>query len=168
MNRFDPLRKLMHVDEAVARFAALPGNVFTNGVFDILHRGHVAYLAEARQLGDRLIVAINSDASARTLRKGPDRPLNREGDRAFQVAALESVDAVVIFNEPTPIALLTKLRPSVYVKGGDYDMGYLAEAALVQSWGGHAVTLPFVDGFSTSSLLDRIRATAPVLYGEES
>ena len=160
MNRFDPLRKLMHVDEAVARFAMQPGTVFTNGVFDLMHRGHIACLAEARQLGDRLVVGINSDASARALDKGPDRPMNREGDRAFQIAALESVDAVVIFNEPTPIALLTRLRPAVYVKGGDYDMSQLAETALVRSWGGHAVALPFVDGFSTTSLLDRIRATS--------
>jgi rfaE bifunctional protein nucleotidyltransferase chain/domain len=158
MNRFDPLRKLMHADEAAARFAMQPGTVFTNGVFDLLHRGHVACLAEARQLGDRLVVGINSDTSARLLDKGPDRPMNREGDRAFQVAALESVDAVVIFDEPTPIALLSRLRPSVYVKGGDYDMSRLAEAALVHSWGGHALSLPFVDGFSTTSLMDRIRA----------
>ena len=160
MNRFDPLRKLMHVDEAVARFAMQPGTVFTNGVFDLMHRGHIACLAEARQLGDRLVVGINSDASARTLDKGPDRPMNHEGDRAFQIAALESVDAVVIFSEPTPIALLTRLRPAVYVKGGDYDMSQLAETALVRSWGGHAVALPFVDGFSTTSLMDRIRATS--------
>jgi D-glycero-beta-D-manno-heptose 1-phosphate adenylyltransferase len=165
MNRFDPLRKMMHVDEAVARFASQPGTVFTNGVFDLLHRGHVACLAEARQLGDRLVVAINSDASARLLDKGPDRPLNPEGDRAFQVAALESVDAVIIFNDPTPIALLSRLRPAVYVKGGDYDMSRMAESALVRSWGGHAVALPFLEGFSTTSLMDRIRAAtrhAPV------
>ena len=167
MNRFDPLRKLMHVDEAVARFASQPGTVLTNGVFDLLHRGHIAYLAEARQLGDRLIVAINSDASARILDKGPDRPMNREGDRAFQIAALESVDTVVIFGEPTPIALLSRLRPAVYVKGGDYDMNKLAESALVRSWGGHAVALPFVDGFSTTSLMDRIRA-APRLIAAEA
>ena len=160
MNRFDPLRKLMHVDEAIARFAMQPGTVFINGVFDLLHRGHIACLAEARQLGDRLVVGINSDTSARVLDKGPDRPMNREGDRAFQVAALESVDAVVIFNEPTPIALLTRLRPAVYVKGGDDDMSQLTETALVRSWGGHAVALPFVDGFSTTSLMDRIRATS--------
>jgi D-glycero-beta-D-manno-heptose 1-phosphate adenylyltransferase len=165
MNRFDPLRKMMHVDEAVARFASQPGTVFTNGIFDLLHRGHVACLAEARQLGDRLVVAINSDASARLLDKGPDRPLNPEGDRAFQVAALESVDAVIIFNDPTPIALLSRLRPAVYVKGGDYDMSRMAESALVRSWGGHAVALPFLEGFSTTSLMDRIRAAtrhAPV------
>ncbi len=168
MNRFDPLRKLMHVDEAVARFASQPGTVFTNGVFDLLHRGHIAYLAEARQLGDRLVVAINSDVSARILDKGPDRPMNREGDRAFQVAALESVDAVVIFDEPTPIALLSRLRPSVYVKGGDYDMSKLAESALVRSWGGHAVALAFVDGFSTTSLMDRIRARTPLVPADAS
>ncbi len=104
----------MHADEAVAQFAMQPGTVFTHGVFDLLHRGHIAYLAEARQLGDRLVVAINSDVSARLLDKGPGRPMNREGDRAFQVAALESVDAVVIFNEATPTALLSRLRPSVY------------------------------------------------------
>ena len=158
MNRFDPLRKLMHVDEAVARFASQPGTVFSDGVFDILHRGHLTCLAEARALGERLIVAINGDASARILNKGPGRSLNPEGDRAFQVAALESVDAVVIFDEPTPVALLARLRPSVYVKGGDYDMSKLAESALVRSWGGHALALPFVDGFSTTLLMERIRA----------
>ena len=168
MNRFDPLRKLMHVDEAVARFASQPGTVFTNGVFDLLHRGHIAYLAEARQLGDRLVVAINGDASARLLDKGPDRPMNHEGDRAFQVAALESVDAVVIFNEPTPIALLSRLRPAVYVKGGDYDMSKLAETALVRAWGGHAVALPFVDGFSTTSLMDRLRASTRLVPADAS
>jgi D-glycero-beta-D-manno-heptose 1-phosphate adenylyltransferase len=168
MNRFDPLRKMMHVDEAVARFASQPGTVFTNGVFDLLHRGHIACLAEARQLGDRLVVAVNSDASARLLDKGPDRPMNPEGDRAFQVAALESVDAVVIFNEPTPIALLSRLRPSVFVQGGDLDMGKLAEGALVHSWGGHAVTLPFVDGFCTTSLMERLRASTRPATAEQS
>ena len=168
MNRFDPLRKLMHVDEAVARFASQPGTVFTDGVFDLLHRGHIAYLAEARQLGDRLIVAINSDASARILDKGPDRPMNHEGDRAFQIAALESVDAVLIFNDPTPIALLSRLRPAVYVKGGDYDMSKFAETALVRGWGGHAVALPFVDGFSTTSLMDRIRGTPRAVAADAS
>ena len=88
---------------------------------------------------------------ARLLDKGPDRPLHGEGDRAFQVAALESVDAVIIFNEPAAIALLARLRPAVYVKGGDYDMGKMAESALVRGWGGHAVALPFVDGFATLS-----------------
>ena len=168
MNQFDPLRKLMHADEAVARFASQPATVFTHGVFDLLHRGHIAYLAEARGLGDRLIVGIHSDASARSLAHGPGRPMHREGDRAFQIAALESVDAVVIFNEPTPIALLSRLRPSVYVKGGDSDMDKLAESALVRSWGGHAVTLPFVDGFSTSSLMERLQACVRPAAVEQS
>jgi bifunctional ADP-heptose synthase (sugar kinase/adenylyltransferase) len=94
--------------------------------------------------------------------------MNREGDRAFQVAALESVDAVVIFNEPTPTALLSRLRPSVYVTSGDDDMSKLAASALVRSWGGHAVALPFVDGFSTTSLMDRIRASTRLTAVEES
>ena len=162
MNRFDPLRKLMHVDEAVARFSAQPGTVFTHGVFDVLHRGHVAFLAEARQLGDRLVVAIHGDSAARALADHLDRPLNREGDRAFQVAALESVDTVVIFNEASPVALLARLRPAVYVQRGDHDMSRLAETALMHSWGGHAIALPFADGFSTTSLAERIRgATQP-------
>ena len=166
MNRFDPLRKLMHVDEAVARFAQQPGTVFSDGVFDILHRGHIAYLAEARALGARLIVAIHGDASARLLDKIPGRSVHPEGDRAFQVAALESVDAVVILGEPTPIALLSRLRPSVYVKSGDHDMSRLAEAALVRSWGGHAVSLPFVDGFATTRLVERLRAHPDVVATE--
>jgi len=168
MNQFDPLRKLMHADEAVARFASQPGTVFTHGVFDLLHRGHIAHLAEARGLGDRLVVAIDSDAFAAGSPMGPGRPVHREGDRAFQIAALESVDAVVILNEPTPIALLSRLRPSVYVKGDDSDMDKLAESALVRSWGGHAVTLPFVDGFCTTSLMERLRAGVRPAAAEQS
>ena len=156
----------MHVDEAVARFASQPGTVFTNGVFDLLHRGHIAYLAEARQLGDRLIVAINSDVSARLLDKGPDRPMNREGDRAFQVAALESVDTVMLLNETSPVALLARLRPAVYVQRGDHDMSRLAETALMHSWGGHAIALPFADGFSTTALAERIRGAMRPAVGE--
>ena len=160
MNRFDPLRKLLHVDEAVARFSSQPATVFTHGDFDLLHRGQIAWLAEARQLGDRLIVGISGDTAARLHDATHDQPMNHEGDRAFAVAALESVDAVVIYNEPTPIALLTRLRPSVYVNGGDEDMSKLAESALVRGWGGHAVTLPLVDGLSTASLMDRLRASS--------
>jgi len=156
--RFDPARKLLGQDEAVARYGALPGSVFTNGVFDVLHRGHVAYLAAARALGERLIVGVNSDASARRLGKGADRPLNRELDRAFVLAGLESVDAVVLFDEDTPLAVLAKLKPTLYVKGGDYDMARLAETPLVQSWGGRSLALPFVDGYSTTALVRRIRA----------
>ena len=160
MNPFDPLRKVLHVEEAVARHGAHSGTVFTNGLFDILDRGHAAYLAEARRLGDRLIVGIQGDAAFRTPHGAQHRPLHSEGDRAFLVAALESVDAVVIFNEPTPIGLLARLKPFVYVMGGDVDMSRLAETALVQSWGGHALALPQYDGFSTAALVERIRGGA--------
>ena len=130
--------------------------VFTNGVFDILHRGHVSYLTAARSLGASLVVGLNTDSSARGLGKGPDRPLNAELDRACVLAALEAVDAVLLFDEPTPLALLAICRPEIYVKGGDYDIEQLAETALVRGWGGQALALPFVDGYSTTALLQRI------------
>jgi rfaE bifunctional protein nucleotidyltransferase chain/domain len=133
--------------------------VFTNGVFDVLHRGHATYLAQAREQGASLVVAINTDASARRLGKGPDRPLNREADRAVMLAALESVSLVTFFDEDTPVQLLAELRPQVYVKGGDYDMERLEETRLVRSWGGRAMAIAFVDGYSTTGLVDRIRTT---------
>jgi rfaE bifunctional protein nucleotidyltransferase chain/domain len=160
MNPFDPLRKVLHVDEAAAHHGAGSGTVFANGVFDILHRGHAAWLAEARRLGDRLVVGVQGDAAFGVAGGTGARPIHSEGDRAFLVAALESVDAVVIFNEPTPIALLARLRPFVYVTAGDRDVSRLAEAALVQSWGGHALALPFSDGFPAGSLVERIRGEA--------
>jgi len=131
--------------------------VFTNGVFDVLHRGHVSYLQQARALGAALLVAVNSDASARQLGKGPDRPLNREIDRALVIAALQAVDHVVLFDEPTPCEVIERIRPDVYVKGGDYDIDRLRETELVRSWGGRAVSIPFVDGYSTTRLVERIR-----------
>jgi D-glycero-beta-D-manno-heptose 1-phosphate adenylyltransferase len=131
--------------------------VFTNGVFDVLHRGHVTYLAQARKLGASLMVGVNSDLSARGLGKGPDRPLNSEIDRLLVVAALESVSYVVLFDEPTPCALIERCKPDVYVKGGDYDMESLQETALVRSWGGRSLAIPFVEGYSTSALVRRIR-----------
>jgi D-glycero-beta-D-manno-heptose 1-phosphate adenylyltransferase len=131
--------------------------VFTNGVFDVLHRGHVTYLAQARALGAGLLVAVNSDTSARALGKGPDRPLNNEIDRAMVVAALQAVDHVVLFDEPTPCEVIERIRPDVYVKGGDYDVDRLREAELVRSWGGRAVAIPFVAGYSTTRLVERIR-----------
>lgn len=131
--------------------------VMTNGVFDVLHRGHVSYLARARDLGASLLVAINTDASARRLGKGPERPLNREDDRAIMLAALQSVDMVTFFDEDTPVTLIGELRPNILVKGGDYDMNKLPETALVQSWGGKALALPFVDGYSTTALVQKIR-----------
>ena len=131
--------------------------VFTNGVFDVLHRGHVVYLSAARELGAALLVAVNSDPSARQLGKAPDRPLNGERDRLIVVAALESVSFVTSFDEPTPCELLKRCRPDIYVKGGDYDMEALEETRLVRSWGGRSLAIPFIEGYSTSALVERIR-----------
>lgn len=153
------LDKLCPREQLAARLAALPRPlVFTNGVFDILHRGHVSYLAQARKLGGSLVIGLNSDASARLLGKGPDRPLNAETDRACVLAALESVSLVTLFDEKTPVALLGEVRADLYVKGGDYDMETLEETRLVRSWGGQALAIPFVDGYSTTALVKRIRA----------
>jgi rfaE bifunctional protein nucleotidyltransferase chain/domain len=152
------LDKLCRRDDLRARLAALPRPwVFTNGVFDILHRGHVTYLAQARALGASLVLGLNSDASARQLGKGPDRPLNAEADRACVLAALESISLVVLFDEPTPCSLLTEVRPDLYVKGGDYDIETLEETRLVRGWGGDACAIAFVDGYSTTALVQRIR-----------
>jgi rfaE bifunctional protein nucleotidyltransferase chain/domain len=133
--------------------------VFTNGVFDVLHRGHVMYLAQARAMGGSLIVALNTDASVRRLGKGDDRPLNNEQDRAIVMASQQAVDLVTWFDEDTPVELIAELRPDLLVKGGDYDMAVLPETALVQSWGGRALALPFVAGYSTTQLLAKIRAS---------
>ena len=155
------LSKLTSRAEAVQRVAALRSLgpvVFTNGVFDVLHRGHATYLAQARSLGASLVVALNSDASARRLGKGPDRPLNAEADRAVLMAALESVSLVTWFDEDTPLELITELRPDILVKGGDYDMTKLAETRVVQAYGGRALAIPFVDGYSTTALVNKIRA----------
>ena len=153
--------KIVARAEAGARAAALPQPVvFTNGVFDVLHRGHVAYLEQARALGASLVVALNTDASARRLGKGADRPLNNEQDRAAVVAALESVSLVTWFDEDTPLQLVAQLKPAILVKGGDYDMSKLAETALVQGYGGKALAIGFVDGYSTSALVRRIREQA--------
>jgi rfaE bifunctional protein nucleotidyltransferase chain/domain len=131
--------------------------IFTNGVFDILHRGHASYLDEAAQLGATLVVALNTDASVRRLGKGDDRPLNTLADRAALVAALACVTVVTDFSEDTPQALIEQLRPDVIVKGGDYDMDSLPETASVKSWGGTAVAIPFEFERSTTKLLNKIR-----------
>jgi len=145
-------------DAIAARVARLPRPlVFTNGVFDILHRGHVMYLAQARALGASLLVALNTDASARRLGKGPDRPLNNQSDRAFVMAALASTSLVTWFDEDTPLQLIAEVRPDILVKGGDYDMSVLAETRVVESYGGRALALPFVDGYSTTALVDKVR-----------
>ena len=153
------LDKIVPSDQLDARLAALPRPVvFTNGVFDILHRGHVIYLAAARALGASLVLGLNADVSVRLLGKGPERPLNAQDDRAAVLAALESVSLVTLFEERMPLALIERVRPDIYVKGGDYDMAILAETALVQTWGGHAVAIPFVEGRSTTALVQRIRS----------
>ncbi|HTQ74746.1 MAG TPA: D-glycero-beta-D-manno-heptose 1-phosphate adenylyltransferase [Burkholderiales bacterium] len=131
--------------------------VFTNGVFDILHRGHATYLAEARALGETLLVALNSDASARRLGKGDDRPVNRLSDRAALVAALESVGLVTWFEEDTPLELIRACRPDVLVKGGDWKPEAIVGAAEVRAWGGSVHAIPFRHPLSTTSLLERIR-----------
>jgi len=131
--------------------------VFTNGCFDLLHPGHVAYLEEARSLGDALVVAVNTDASVRRLGKGGLRPINPEGDRARVLAGLSAVDRVVLFEEDTPLVLLTELQPDVLVKGGDYQISEVVGREVVQARGGQVRLLPFRQGYSTSRLVERIR-----------
>jgi glycerol-3-phosphate cytidylyltransferase len=130
--------------------------VFTNGCFDVLHAGHVRYLAAAKQLGDILIVGLNSDASVRLL-KGPERPVNKEEDRAEVMAALAVVDYVVLFEEQTAEILVAQIQPHIYVKGGDYNTKNLPEAAIVAKYGGETVLIPEVPGRSTTSILRRIK-----------
>ena len=146
--------------ELEARIAKLPRPlVFTNGVFDILHRGHASYLAQARALGASLVLGVNSDASVKMLGKGDDRPINTEADRQALLAALESVDLVVLFTEQTPVNLIAKIHPDIYVKGGDYEIDTLEETRLVKTWGGKAVAIPFLYERSTTTLLGKIRTS---------
>lgn len=147
--------------DAVARRWAPPREaalVFTNGVFDVLHRGHVRCLEAARGLGDVLVVGVNSDASARRLGKGPGRPVNGEADRAEVVAALQSVDWVVLFDDDTPLRLIETIQPDVLVKGGDYSMQQVVGRELVEARGGRVVLVPFVPGVSTTAIVERIGA----------
>ena len=131
--------------------------VFTNGVFDLLHRGHVEYLTEARALGDRLVVGLNSDDSVRRLAKGPGRPLVSEADRAAVLAGLRSVDLVVVFGDDTPERLIHELRPDVLAKGGDWAQAAIVGRGFVESYGGRVVSVPLRAGFSTTNLIERIR-----------
>jgi len=152
------LEKITARQDAQARIAKLAHPVvFTNGVFDVLHCGHATYLAQAKALGASLIVALNTDASAKRLGKGPERPLNRQEDRAVLIAALESVDLVTWFDEDTPLELIAELKPDLLVKGGDYDMDTLAETAVVKAYGGQALAIAFVEGYSTTALVKKIR-----------
>ena len=148
--------------EVAARAAQLPRPlVFTNGVFDILHRGHVTYLAQARALGASLVVALNSDASARRLGKGEDRPYNTLADRAAVVAALGCVDLVTWFEADTPLELILALKPGVLVKGGDWPAEAIVGAREVRAWGGSVHSIAFAHQRSTTGLLARVRATSP-------
>jgi D-beta-D-heptose 7-phosphate kinase / D-beta-D-heptose 1-phosphate adenosyltransferase len=131
--------------------------VFTNGVFDLLHAGHVALLEAARAAGDALVVGVNSDASVRRLGKGADRPLVAEGERARLLAALAAVDCVVLFDEDTPLALIERLHPDVLAKGADYPREAIVGAAEVEGWGGRVVRVPLVEGQSTTGLVRKLR-----------
>jgi len=152
--------RVLSLDEAVDLAGRLRRQgrvvVVTNGVFDVLHPGHVRYLAEARRQGDALIVGLNSDASVRRL-KGPERPVHPEQERAEVLAALASVDAVVIFDEDTPLAFITALQPDVLVKGADWAHDAIVGREVVEARGGRVVRVPVAEGHSTSSLLSRAR-----------
>jgi rfaE bifunctional protein nucleotidyltransferase chain/domain len=156
----DPRRKILTQDELIVRQGRPRESrlVFTNGVFDLLHPGHVSYLAQARALGDLLVVAVNTDTSARRLSKGPDRPLVSAADRGFLLAALECVDLVTFFDEDTPRDLIARLLPDVLVKGGDYTPDGVAGAQEVAAAGGLVRILPFLPGYSTTDLVRRIRS----------
>jgi rfaE bifunctional protein nucleotidyltransferase chain/domain len=157
--RASPVR-ILSADEAAAWAERLrqAGKtiVFTNGVFDLLHPGHVRYLADARALGDALIVAVNSDRSVRA-NKGPERPINPEAERAELLAALASVDAVVIFDEETPLEIVTRIQPDILVKGADWGHDNMVGRDVVEARGGRVVRIELLAGFSTSELIRRVR-----------
>ena len=151
--------KLCPADLLDKRVAALPRPlVFTNGCFDILHRGHVTYLAQARALGASLVVGVNSDASVKRLGKGSDRPINNEPDRMTMLAALESVSMVVLFNEDTPLKLILACHPDMLIKGGDWKIEDIVGSKEVLSWGGSVHSIPFLHERSTTTLLEKIRS----------
>ena len=129
--------------------------VFTNGCFDVLHFGHVSYLAEAKDLGDKMIIGLNSDASVKRL-KGETRPINGQHERAVLLAALQFVDAVVIFDEDTPVKLIKNVKPDFLVKGGDYTIDTIVGANFVMSYGGKVITIPLVENFSSSIIIKKL------------
>jgi len=152
-------RKLCPVEQFVTRVAALPRPlVFTNGCFDVLHRGHVTYLAQARALGASLVLGVNSDASVKRLGKGGDRPINSQDDRMAVLAALESISLVIPFDEDTPLNLILACKPDILVKGGDWKIENIVGAPEVQSWGGTVHSIPFLHERSTTTLLKKIRS----------
>ncbi len=151
--------KICTREDFAARAAALPHPlVFTNGCFDILHRGHVTYLAQARAFGAALVVGVNSDASVKRLGKGDDRPVNNQHDRMAVLAALEAVSLVVPFEEDTPLQLILACRPDVLVKGGDWAPDKIVGAKEVLGWGGTVHSIPFIHQRSTTALLNKIRS----------
>ncbi|HTJ97851.1 MAG TPA: D-glycero-beta-D-manno-heptose 1-phosphate adenylyltransferase [Rhodocyclaceae bacterium] len=151
-------QKVCPPEQLAQRVAQLPGPVvFTNGCFDILHRGHVTYLAQARALGGSLIVAANSDASVKRLGKGDDRPVNTLADRMSLLASLECVSLVTWFDEDTPLQRILDTHPGVLVKGGDWAVDKIVGAPEVKSWGGKVISIPFIHERSTTALLDKIR-----------
>jgi rfaE bifunctional protein nucleotidyltransferase chain/domain len=155
---YDPRRKIFTRGEAVEFRRSVRGRVvFTNGVFDLLHPGHIDVLRAARAEGDVLLVGLNSDASVRRL-KGPERPVRNEAERAYVLAALESVDAVIVFDEDTPLTLVQSIEPDVIVKGGDYTEASIVGAAEVRRLGGRVVVVPLTPGQSTTSILEKLRA----------
>lgn len=150
--------KIVAPDQLVTRLADLPRPlVFTNGCFDILHRGHVTLLGQARALGAAMVVALNSDASVNRLGKGDDRPVNTLADRLAVIAALECVSLVTWFDEDTPIERILECRPDVLVKGGDWPVGKIVGNVEVAGWGGRTVSIPFIHQKSTTALLEKIR-----------
>ena len=162
MSEFSTSQKLVSRGEAARWLRRLQAAgekvVFTNGCFDLLHLGHVRYLEQARSLGDALVVGVNTDDSVKRLNKGPGRPVTPEKDRAAVVAALACVDRVVLFDEDTPLELITALQPDVLVKGGDYQPEDIVGREVVEARGGQVNALPFFEGYSTTELLNRIRS----------
>jgi len=168
MNRLDRVaEKIVEIDklEALAQRLRTKGKriIFTNGVFDILHRGHITLLNLASEQGNFLIVGVNSDASVKTLNKGPERPINGEQDRAIVLAALQCVDAVVIFNDGTPYELVKRIKPDVLIKGGDYDpdqddpkeKNYIVGSDIQRANGNSTISIPLVDGYSTTAIIKK-------------
>ena len=164
MTDFDSRRKILNWAAAAAQVAKVRQKggkvVFTNGCFDLLHAGHVRYLNEARSLGDLLVLGLNSDASVRTLDKAPDRPLVPQAERAEVIGALACVDAVCIFEEPTPYELIKAIEPDVLVKGGDWPPETIVGNDVVWARGGQVLSIPLVKGLSTTNLVAKIRAMA--------
>jgi len=156
----DPLSKIKKPDTLKRILAKYRGPkrkiVFTNGVFDLLHRGHVTYLNQARRLGTLLVVALNEDESVKKL-KGPTRPINTLSDRMLTLAGLECVDYVTYFSESTPLEVIRQLKPMILVKGGDYAIKDIVGADDVMDWGGQVKALPFVEGYSTTQLIQKLK-----------